>query len=124
MDRARSHVERALALLPSTTLVNGYGPTEAITFSTYHLIPRDVRRSPSIPIGRPLANTHVYVLGPDKQPAPEGFPGEIWIGGDGLADVGDSVMPNRGRDLVDAEAGAGAEGQVSRVYACDKTHAS
>ena len=89
-----SHVERALARLPSTTLVNGYGPTEAITFSTYHLIPRDLRRCPSIPIGRPLANTHVYVLGADKQPAPEGFPGEIWIGGDGLADgyLGDSTL--------------------------------
>jgi amino acid adenylation domain-containing protein len=89
-----SHVERALALLPSTTLVNGYGPTEAITFSTYHLIPRDVRRCPSIPIGRPLANTRVYVLDANKQPMPEGFPGEIWIGGDGLADgyLGDSTL--------------------------------
>jgi amino acid adenylation domain-containing protein len=88
-----SHVERALAVLPSTTIVNGYGPTEAITFSTYHLIPRDVRRCPSMPIGRPLANTRVYVLDTEKQPVPEGFPGEIWIGGDGLADgyLGDSA---------------------------------
>ena len=89
-----THVGRALALLPSTTLVNGYGPTEAITFSTYHLIPRDVGRCPSIPIGRPLANTRVYVLDANKQPVPEGFPGEIWIGGDGLADgyLGDSTL--------------------------------
>ena len=89
-----SHVERALALLPATTLINGYGPTEAITFSTYHLIPRDVRRCPSIPIGRPLANTRVYVLDTDQQPVPEGFPGEIWIGGDGLADgyLGDPTL--------------------------------
>ncbi len=89
-----SHVERALAVLPSTTIVNGYGPTEAITFSTYHLIPRDVRRCPSMPIGRPLANTRVYVLDTEKQPVPEGFPGEIWIGGDGLADgyLGDSAL--------------------------------
>ena len=81
-----SHVERALAALPSTTLVNGYGPTEATTFSAYHVIPRDVRRCPSIPIGRPLANTRVYVLDEEKRPVPEGFPGELWIGGDGLAD--------------------------------------
>ena len=89
-----SHVERALALLPSTTLVNGYGPTEAVTFSTYHLIARDRRRGSSIPIGRPLANTRVYVLDGDHQPMPEGFPGEIWIGGDGLADgyLGDSIL--------------------------------
>jgi amino acid adenylation domain-containing protein len=80
-----SHVERALAALPDVVLINGYGPTEATTFTTYHVIQRDARPRSSIPIGRPLANTRVYVLDEHGRPTPAGFPGELWIGGDGLA---------------------------------------
>lgn len=80
-----SHVERALAALPDTVLINGYGPTEATTFATYHVIARDGRLRPSISIGRPLANTRVYVLDRHGEPVPAGYPGELWIGGDALA---------------------------------------
>lgn len=48
--------------LPSTTIVNGYGPTEATTFSTYHVIPRVDQRRTSIPIGRPVRNTSIYAI--------------------------------------------------------------
>jgi aspartate racemase len=80
-----SHVERALAVLPDTVLINGYGPTEATTFATYHVIARDGRPRTSIPIGRPLANTRVYVLDHHGEPVPAGYPGELWIGGDALS---------------------------------------
>jgi amino acid adenylation domain-containing protein len=80
------HVLRALAALPETSLINGYGPTEATTFTTTFRIPRDfgpgTRR---VPIGRPLPDTQVYVLDEHQQLVPIGVPGEIYIGGDGLA---------------------------------------
>src|SRR5262245_4272430 len=80
-----SHVERALAALPDTVLINGYGPTEATTFASYYVIPRHAPARPSVPIGWPLTNTRVYVLGKHDQPVPAGYPGELWIGGDALA---------------------------------------
>jgi amino acid adenylation domain-containing protein len=80
------HVIRALSLLPNTTLINGYGPTEAATFTTTFKIPRDFDPTAArVPIGRPLPDTQVYVLSEQGQLQPEGVPGEICIGGDGLA---------------------------------------
>jgi amino acid adenylation domain-containing protein len=80
------HVLRALAELPNTALVHVYGPTETTTFATSFRIPRDfdpaARR---LPIGRPLPSTQVYVLNEFGQPQPIGVPGELFIGGDGVA---------------------------------------
>ena len=58
-----------------------YGPSEDTTYSTFAL------RSPNGPatIGRPIANTQVYVLDRHLQPAPVGVPGELCLSGDGLA---------------------------------------
>src|SRR5262249_62088459 len=64
------HVARAAALLPDTRLVNGYGPTEATTFTTCHIIGPDDLKRPSIPIRRPIAGTPVYVLDRYHHPAP------------------------------------------------------
>ena len=73
------------ALAAGCKVVNGYGPTEGTTFTCCHpmTLPEDV--ASSVPIGRPIANTHVYVLDPQRQPVPVGMPGELYIGGDGLA---------------------------------------
>ena len=80
------HVLRALAALPETTLINGYGPTEATTFTTTFKIPRDFAQTAQrVPIGRPLPDTQVYVLDEQQQLLPIGVPGEIYIGGAGLA---------------------------------------
>jgi len=64
-------------------LINGYGPTETTTFAVCHLVERV--EGNSVPIGRPIANTQVYVLDPALQPVPPGVPGEIYIGGPGVA---------------------------------------
>ncbi len=64
-------------------LVNGYGPTEAATFAVCQNIER--LDGSTVPIGRPIANTHIYVLDPARQPVPIGVTGEIYIGGPGLA---------------------------------------
>jgi len=79
------HVKKVLTKLPNCQLINGYGPTENTTFTCCHQITIEDTTKPSIPIGRPIANTQVYILNPDLQPVPIGHPGELYIGGDGLA---------------------------------------
>lgn len=62
---------------------NLYGPSEDTTYSTYTLVERGAARP--VHIGRPIANTRVYIVDGHGQPVPAGIPGEIYIGGDGLA---------------------------------------
>ncbi|CRM27937.1 Gramicidin S synthase II [Pseudomonas sp. 28 E 9] len=64
-------------------LLNGYGPTEATTFSTTFEI--TAVGEGSIPIGRPIANAQAYVLDERRQPVPLGVTGELYIGGAGVA---------------------------------------
>ncbi len=82
-----THVLRGLALLPHTQIINGYGPTEGTTFTCCYPIPRDLtdQSVTSIPIGRPIGNTQVYILDQQRNPVPVGVTGELYIGGDGLA---------------------------------------
>src|SRR5208283_2287118 len=81
-----SHVARFQKHCPRTRLTNGYGPTENTTFSCCYRIPDDVDpAAPSIPIGRPIANTTAYVLDEERRLLPVGVPGELYVGGDGLA---------------------------------------
>ncbi|QKG84715.1 amino acid adenylation domain-containing protein [Kroppenstedtia pulmonis] len=79
------HVKKALAALPDTTLINGYGPTENTTFTCCHRITEADGERGSIPIGVPIANTQVYVLDDQGHPVPVGVAGELYVGGDGLA---------------------------------------
>ncbi len=89
------HVVKALRILKETSITNGYGPTEGTTFTCCYRIPTDFdSQSNSVPIGRPIANTKVYVLDSQARPTPTGVPGELYIGGDGLARgyLGDPVL--------------------------------
>ncbi len=80
------HVRRAQQLLPQTRLINGYGPTEATVFATSNALDEPLPEdAPSVPIGRPIGNTTVYVLDEHLEPVPTGVPGELHIGGPGLA---------------------------------------
>ncbi|MEV7795784.1 amino acid adenylation domain-containing protein [Streptomyces sp. NPDC087512] len=77
---------RVLDTSPGTLVVHVYGPTETTTFATYH----PVRQLPdrldrSIPIGRPMDDTRVYVLDAGLRLVPPGVPGEIYVAGSGLA---------------------------------------
>ncbi|MFF6785143.1 amino acid adenylation domain-containing protein [Streptomyces sp. NPDC012510] len=76
-------VARVFDACPDITVVNGYGPTETTTFATRHRMTR-APQGP-VPIGRAMDNTTLYVLDPDGRPVPGGAPGELWIGGAGVA---------------------------------------
>ncbi len=68
-------------------LLNAYGPTEATITTTIYQpsILREQEGYFSVPIGRPIANTQVYLLDQYLNPVPLGLPGELYIGGAGLA---------------------------------------
>ena len=65
------------------TVVNGYGPTENTTFSVCHRIDRDDEYN--IPIGKPITNSTAYIFDKYNRLQPIGVPGELVVGGDGLA---------------------------------------
>ncbi|MFI6785386.1 amino acid adenylation domain-containing protein [Micromonospora sp. NPDC050276] len=75
---------RALAALPGARLLNAYGPTENTVIVTAHEVHAD-DAAPGVPIGRPIADTQVYVLDSRLRPVPPGVPGELYAAGDGLA---------------------------------------
>ncbi|WP_367865336.1 amino acid adenylation domain-containing protein [Pedobacter sp. WC2423] len=66
-------------------IYNEYGPTETTVGSMIHLFSPDESAS-SVPIGLPIANTKIYLLDEYLNPVPQGMPGEIYIGGTGLAE--------------------------------------
>ncbi|GAB1537555.1 hypothetical protein NUACC21_02000 [Scytonema sp. NUACC21] len=66
-------------------LIHVYGPTESTTFSSYYYVEEVSESATSIPIGRPITNTQIYILDAHLQPVPVGVVGELYIGGDGLA---------------------------------------
>jgi arthrofactin-type cyclic lipopeptide synthetase C len=64
-------------------VINGYGPTETTVCATLHHCDPALNGAP--PIGRPLANTRIYVLDRQLEPSPIGVVGELYIGGVGVA---------------------------------------
>lgn len=90
------------ALGARVALYNEYGPTEATVGCMIHRFDDESDAESSVPIGRPIANAQIYVLDDRMQPTPEGVPGEIWIGGRGVADgyVGDTELTDQ-RFVVD-----------------------
>jgi hypothetical protein len=69
-------------------MINHYGPTETTVGVTTHKVETTDRtnsHSPSVPIGRPLPNSQIYILDSHNNPVPIGVAGEVYIGGRGLA---------------------------------------
>ena len=69
---------------PETLLINEYGPTETVVGCCVYTAPADARLLSSVPIGRPVLNTQLYVLNEHFQPVPIGVPGELFIAGQGV----------------------------------------
>jgi amino acid adenylation domain-containing protein len=80
-----TQVRRVLRDIPSCRLINGYGPTEGTTFSACHRIERLEPDAATVPIGRPIAQTQIYLLDEEGRWVPPGETGELFIGGDGVA---------------------------------------
>ncbi|MEE1795916.1 amino acid adenylation domain-containing protein [Streptomyces sp. BE308] len=79
-------VRQMLTDFPGTVLTHVYGPTENTTFTTFGLLDPDRDADGAKPpIGRPMANTRVYVLDERLRPVPAGVPGELYVAGAGLA---------------------------------------
>ncbi|WP_425426503.1 non-ribosomal peptide synthase/polyketide synthase [Amycolatopsis australiensis] len=76
-------LRRVREACPDTLVADVYGPTETTTFATVHPLPGEI--PDVVPIGKPLDNMRVYVLGPDLRPVPPGAPGELYVAGAGLA---------------------------------------
>ncbi|HLZ61772.1 MAG TPA: amino acid adenylation domain-containing protein [Ktedonosporobacter sp.] len=71
--------------LPALMLINGYGPTETTICSTLYTVPAQSTERRNTPIGRAVLNTCIYLLDPQLRPVPRGVPGDLYIGGIGLA---------------------------------------
>ncbi len=78
-------VGRVLRRSPPQHLLNGYGPTETTTFALTHEIGPVADGAASIPLGRPISNTRIYILDGHGEPVPIGVAGELYIGGAGVA---------------------------------------
>ena len=96
---------------PPRRLIHVYGPTEATTFTTWHEVTRADVDSGTIPIGRSVAGAVVEVVDAHGEPVPPGIPGEIRIGGAGVARgyVGD---PSLSADRFVPDHGAAAAGAL------------
>ncbi len=73
------------AAAPATRLINEYGPTETVVGCCVYEVGAADPHTGSVPIGRPIANTQLYVLDPDLKPVPPGVMAELYIGGAGVA---------------------------------------
>ncbi|MBA2650884.1 MAG: amino acid adenylation domain-containing protein [Tatlockia sp.] len=72
--------------ISNLTIINGYGPTETTVCSTLYVIQESkIKKRRATPIGKPIANTKIYILDPCMQPVPLGVTGELCISGIGLA---------------------------------------
>jgi len=78
-------VRKARRALAGGRIIICYGPTENTTFTTCHTLVEEGDLIPNVPLGRPIANTRVYVLDAQLQPVPVGVIGELYAGGDGVA---------------------------------------
>ncbi len=78
-------VRTVLANEPPENLLHVYGPTKSTTFTTWYPVQDVAEDAATVPIGRPISNTQLYLLDRNLQPVPLGVPGKLYIGGDGLA---------------------------------------
>jgi amino acid adenylation domain-containing protein/non-ribosomal peptide synthase protein (TIGR01720 family) len=78
-------VRRVLQHGPPRRLLHVYGPTENTTFSTWHLVQEVPEATNRVPIGLPVSGTQAYVVDRNLALVPVGVPGEVYLGGAGLA---------------------------------------
>ncbi|MCQ1575496.1 non-ribosomal peptide synthetase/type I polyketide synthase [Streptomyces parvus] len=102
---------------PGTRLVNSYGLTEATIDSAYFEGPvDDLEPGAMVPIGRPLPNSTLHILDAHGEPVPPGVPGELWIGGQGVA-LGYAGDPEQtGERFVTRTLSGAGDARPERLY--------
>src|SRR6185437_2876361 len=70
-------------LYPRIPLLNAYGPTECSDDVTHHVVNASDQRV-RVPVGRPVINTHIYILDENLEPVPGGVTAELYVGGAGV----------------------------------------
>ncbi|WP_198299656.1 non-ribosomal peptide synthetase [Tumebacillus avium] len=80
-----AHANKVVTQLPNARLTNLYGPAEGSIYATAFQVHLAGQPLPVVPIGHAVANAQVYVLDAHRQLLPVGVPGELYIGGDGVA---------------------------------------
>jgi amino acid adenylation domain-containing protein len=109
----RDLVAKHKKLLPKTDLFNEYGPTEATVWCSVYKCAAVVPTK--IPIGRPIANTSVFILNDDLQPVPIGTPGQIYIGGEGVAVGYLNAEQQTAECFVNCPAQLGLDGKIYKT---------
>ncbi|MGW0910084.1 non-ribosomal peptide synthase/polyketide synthase, partial [Streptomyces sp. NPDC002853] len=82
---AGDEVARWLPVAPESVVINEYGPTETVVGCSIHEVRAGRPIGDTVPIGKPIANTRLYVLDEGLAPVPVGSPGELYVAGAGLA---------------------------------------
>lgn len=81
----RCAIDLATRWSQDRSFYNVYGPTETTVAACWYLVESVPEGTTNIPIGRPFDNVRMYVLDADLEPTPAGIPGELHIGGAGVA---------------------------------------
>jgi nonribosomal peptide synthetase DhbF len=79
------HLSDLAACTDNPVIVNGYGPSESTVCSTWMVVDNSNASHRSVPIGKPIENTQIYILDSTLNPLPVGAAGELYIAGDGLS---------------------------------------
>ncbi|MCP5106848.1 MAG: AMP-binding protein, partial [bacterium] len=80
-----AHVRKAFQFMGKGRILHVYGPTETTVYATYYVVEDLEEQMGTIPIGKPIANTTVYIMDSRMNPVPIGVTGEVFIGGDGVS---------------------------------------
>ncbi|HVU35199.1 MAG TPA: MupA/Atu3671 family FMN-dependent luciferase-like monooxygenase [Opitutaceae bacterium] len=105
-------------------VINMYGPTETTIWSSTHRVIDETSNTGAVAIGRPIANTQMYILDSNRQAVPVGVPGELWIAGDGVARgyfqrpelTAERFVPDPFAVALAAQATAGEADRPARMY--------
>ncbi|MEC3841991.1 surfactin non-ribosomal peptide synthetase SrfAA [Bacillus amyloliquefaciens] len=80
------HVKKALAAVGKGRLLHMYGPSESTVFATYHPVDVIEEDAISVPIGKPVSNTEIFIMNKAGRIQPAGIPGELCVSGEGLVE--------------------------------------
>lgn len=104
-EKFEAELARELRAQTDAILINGYGPTETTVMSSKYIVEQE-NIEKSVPIGKPIANTQLYIMKNDKLCGPD-VPGELYIAGDGVSDGYLNLLEMNEQRFIDNPYGSG-----------------